>query len=397
MRKLALATMIIFVFMIGIVYTQETNADQAYIKAMTAKDVNQKAQLLKDYLNVYSGQSSTYENFANAHLCLLPFNGKTQQDTITYGEKAISLGGLDGFTECQILIHLSTNLTQLNQSLSKAKSYGQRIIEIAEANKGLESEPANIQKWNQLIGAGYYTQAEAMKKAEDYKGAVGAYVQSYDVLKNPQIIDGLTQLGKTLYDRKDFKNAELAFKVSAEVKKDFGSLYYYGKTLYRNGKKEHSLSQFKQAYTKQKNGDVAFNIGIILAGQVKKNPASADEAIDFLLEASFLSKANTKKAMDMAQDLFFNTVHKDLGYNNLVQEIGETVERVNVLTDEFNQLYGEKSEEDLTRQEKNAMDTLLSKIEMERKNLEELEMESQAVLEKFNQEIALAKKRLGIN
>ncbi len=47
----------------------QSEADDAYIKAMTANNPAQKAQLLKDYVAKFAGKGSKYENF---FILLLP-------------------------------------------------------------------------------------------------------------------------------------------------------------------------------------------------------------------------------------------------------------------------------------------------------------------------------------
>ncbi|MCK4337584.1 MAG: hypothetical protein KAX11_06555, partial [Candidatus Aminicenantes bacterium] len=162
------------------------------------------------------------------------------------------------------------------------------------------------------------------------------------------------------------------------------------------GKKASALKYYKLSYSKQKSGDLAYNIGILLAGQIKSNPAAAEEAIQYLLDAAFLSKTNTKKAMDLAQGLFFNRAHKDLKYNEKVQELVSRGNKITDLSNSFNSKFGDKDEEDLTDTEKKEMETILASIETEKKAIDRLELETKAALEKFNQAIESAKKRLGI-
>jgi tetratricopeptide (TPR) repeat protein len=176
----------------------QSECDDAYIKAMTEKNPAQQAQLLKDFLGKCAGTGSQYENFANANLSLLNYPGKTPAEAITYGEKAISLGGLDDLTKCQILLQLSALYSQSGQNLEKAKSYGLQVTEIARAAKAKEPEGAgnNPGQWNKMIGAGYFTMGQAQEKAKDYKGAVDSYANSYSLLKNPRIMTSIKKLGR---------------------------------------------------------------------------------------------------------------------------------------------------------------------------------------------------------
>jgi len=395
MRKTVIATLTLLLFTcsISMLSAQNSAVNDAYVKAMTTPDPNQKANLLKDFLSQHPG--SQYENFANAELCILPYSGKKPSETIDYGEKAIALGGLDDLTKCKVLFMLANTYANQGQNLSKASNYASQVVQVSKANKSKNSELAPAATWNQFIGGGYYVQGQALEKAKDYRGAVDAYINSYDMLKDPRIINDLKKLGKILYDGKAYNDAEKALKTAAINSKDFASVYLYAKALHRNGKTEDALSQYKQAYLKQKSGEIAFNIGIILAKKAEKNAQFTDEALQYLLDASFLSQANSKKAMQMAESLYFHS-KDDLKYNEKVQELKQKSESLEALTNTFNQKFGEKEEEQLSDSEKKEMEKMLEQIEAEQEAIEKLEAETQAAVEEFQKLLEKTKQRLGI-
>ncbi len=390
MRKPAIASLFILVFLCSMLPAQNSGSE-AYIKAMTTPDANEKARLLKEYLSNNPG--AQYENFASAELCTLQYSGKTASETIQYGEKALQLDGLDALKKCQVLIMVASMYTSQGQNLPKASEYASQVAQIARANRNSDLAPAAT--WNQLIGAGSYLQGQALEKAKNYKGAVDAYIAAYDMLKNPQIVQDLLKLGKALYDGKAYRDAEKALKIAAANNKDFASIYLYANALNKNGKTEEALSNYKQAYMKQKSGAVAFNIGIILAKKAERDASSAEEALKYLLDASFLSEANSQKAMQMAESLYFLS-RKDLNYNGKVQQLQESNKKLEDLTASFNEKFGEKEEENLSDSEKAEMKSMLKQIETEQENIKRLTAETQAALEGFQQQIEKAKERLGI-
>ena len=395
MKKTALMALALVLFISSSLSAQTSNANQDYINAMTTANVTERVRLLKEYLAKYAGKGTQYENFVYANLCVLPYRGKTARETIEYGEKALTLGGLDDVTKCNVLITVSALYSQSSQNLEKAKNYAFQVVQIAKANKNKDSTEATPAQWNKLIGAGYLTLGQAQEKAKDLKGAVDSYINSYKILKNPQIVNSLKRTGKSLYDFKFYKEAEKAFEISAATLKDYASIYFYAKTLHRNKKKEEALKYYKQAYAKQKSGDTAYNIGIILADKAKSRPSFSQEAIKYLLDASFLSAANSKKAMELAEFLFF-TANKDLKYNEKVKEIQKKNKKQEELTNAFNKKYGEKDEEDLSDAEKKEMEALLAEIESEQKALQKLKADQKAALDKFNKLIEETRQRLGI-
>jgi hypothetical protein len=138
---------------------------------------------------------------------------------------------------------------------------------------------------------------------------------------------------------------------------------------------------------------VAYNIGLLMAPQAQNNSAVAQEAIQYLLDASFLSQANSERAMKIAEGLYF---HHNPGYNRKVQEIQAKMPDLEALTKEYNDKFGEKDEEDLTSAEKSEMDSLLALIDIEQKAIEKLQAVQQAELGKFTQMVEQTKQRLGV-
>jgi hypothetical protein len=395
MRKIGLISLALILF-ISFLPAQTDTANEDYIKAMTSTDPAQRASLLKEYLAKYAGKGTQYENYANANLCLLAYQGKTAEETINSGEKALTLGGLDDLIKCQVLITLSGIYGERGQNLEKAKSYASQAAEVAKDNRSKESEEASRASWEKLLGFAYYAQAQAFDKAKDAKNAVGPYIESYKILNNKQILNELKKVGKTLYDFKFYNEAEKALATVADILKDFESYDLYAKILHRLGKKIEALRYYKMAYMKQKVGEIAFNIGIIEVEDAKTNPIHAQEALNYFLDASFLSPAHSKKAMELAEDLFFNTLNKDLKYNEKVKEQQERSAKLEELTKTFNGKFGEKAEEDLTEAEKKEMQNLKAQMEAEKSAIQKLEQEQKLALDKWNAQIEGAKKRLGI-
>jgi hypothetical protein len=394
-KKILLILAIIPVLLVPLAAQNE--CDDSYVKAMTAQSPAQKAQLLKDFLAKCGGKGNQYENFAYANLALMQFPGKTEADAITYGEKALSLGGLDDLTKCQILIVLSSLYSKSGQNLEKAKSYALQATEVAKAAKAKDSEGATTSsaQWNQLIGGGYYALAQAREKGSDFKGAVDAYASSYAILKNPAILASIKKLGKTLYEAKAYSDAEAAFKAAYDATKDPEIGTIYAQSLYRNNKEAAALALFKELYAKKKSGELAWNIGIILAKEAKINPAMSNEAIRYLLEASFTFPAEAQKARGIAESLFFLS-NKDLKYNETVTQIQELNKKVEEMTSAYNAKFGGKAEEDLDDSQKAERKQLLAQIETEKKAIEKLQASQAAAVQQFNRMLDETRQRLGV-
>jgi len=366
----------------------QSPADEEYVKAMQQTDGCQKIQLLKAWLGKYAGQGSQYEQFANAYICLTPCPSKNVAEAVQYGEKALTMSGLDDTTKVQLMSTVSALATSIGQT-DKAKAAAQQLIDLGQAKKS--ADPA---QWTKIIGAGYYLQGQAAEKAKDWGGAAQSYIQSYGILKDPKIAAQLRKIGKSLYDSKQFDAAEKVYREFYASAKDAESAVLLGQTLYKSGKTDEALAIFKEAYAKKKTGELAYNIGIIVAKQAQTDPAKATEAINTLLEASFLYPAQSQNAMNMAQSLFF-TATKDVKYNELVAKIQEHNKAIEEYTKTYNSKIEGKSEDDLSESDKKVMQKLLDAIEVEKEAIKKLEAEQKVYLDRFNQLVAQAKARVG--
>ncbi len=394
MLRRGLATLALTLLLFSLLPAQ-SEADDAYIKAMTTNNPAQRVQLLKDYIAKYAGKGTKYENFAYANIALTAYPGKSPKETIDYGEKALTAGGLDDTTKCQVLITLASVYCDLGQNLDRAKTLATQIVEIAKANRDKETDAAAQGQWTKLIGAGYFVQGLAAEKAKDFGSAAEAYVNSYAILKDPKIIVQLKKLAKTLYDNKQFAEAEKVFRTLYNQSKDPEAGLILGQTLYKNGKHEEALALFKEAYARKRTGELAYNIGIIEAQKAKTNPALAQEAIDYLLEASFLYPAQSSQALGMAQSLFFST-SSDAKYNEVVKQIQEKNKKIEDLTKTFNTKFGGKNEEDLSDEEKAEMKKILTDIETQKAEISKLQSSSSEMTAKWTKRMEDVKKKLGL-
>ncbi len=393
-KRVLTALTIILLFSLSL-QAQTNNANQEYIKAMTSTSPVEQAKLLKAYLAKYEGQGTQWENYVQAYLCIIVYPGKTAREAIKYGEKALALGGLDDPLKFKVLLNVSSFYGQMGQNLEKAKSYASQALEIAKANKNKNPSSQASAQWRKLEGACYFALGQAQDKSKDLKNAVSSYIQSYKILKNPQILASLKKVGTSLYRSGSYTEAEKAFKFMVSTSKDYPSLNIYARILHRNKKKEEALKYYKQAYAKKKSGEIAFNIGIILADKAKADPTFSKEALRFLLDASFLSPPNSKKAMELAEYLFF-TSNKDLRFNENVKEIQKKSKSLEEFTKTFNEKFGEKDEEDLSEAEIKEMENLLAQIEAEQKVLAKLEDAQKVAVDKFTRLIEETRKRLGL-
>ena len=392
--KRTFGILLLLTFVASGVALAQNPADEAYIKAMQANSPAERAKLLKDFIAQFGGKGSQYENFAYANLCITPWQGKTEAETVQYGDKAIQLGGIDDLTKCQILMTLAAVNNKLGQG-EKAKSTATQLIQAANTAKGKESEAANAAAYNQMIGAGHFITAQCLAKSKDIKGALDAYLNSYNILKDAKILAEVKKMGTAMYNAKDYAGAEQVYRFLAQTGKDPEAANLIAQIVYKQGKTAEALAMFKENFEKKKTGEMAYNIGILLANEAKTNPGLNGEAVNFLLDAGILGTADGKKAqqaMTIAQGLFMS---QDKEWNNRVKSIQESQALIADWTKTINSKFGEKSEDDLSSDEKREYKILMSNIEKEKKIIEGIQSQQKATTDKWDKLVADAKKRLG--
>ena len=390
--KRMLLTAVVFSMIAGAIAFAQSEADQFYIKAMQASAPAEKARLLKEYISKFSGQGNQYDSYAYANLAIIQYQSKQYNaETIGLAEKAAASGKIDDQMKgamYQIVadIHLKTN------QFDKAKAAAQQAIQHANAAKGKEGEAANAKMWTQTIGQAYVLTAKAQEKAGDIKGAIESFNQAYTTLKSPAVLGELKKIGKSYYDAQKYAQAEPIFRYLAGTGLDADSMTILAQILNKQGKDAEALQMFKDMYAKNKTGSMAYNIGIMLANEAKTNPALVNDAVAFLLDASFLDTKRSKQCTDIARSLFFG---QDKEWNDRIKMIDESQALIKEWTDAINSKYGDKSEEDLTPDERREFRKLKELIDKETVAVNNLVAQMKAGSSKFDALVASAKKRVG--
>jgi hypothetical protein len=392
MKRFLLTAVVASIFLGGIAFAQN-DADMLYIKAMQAKAPAETVKLLKEYISQHAGKGNQYDNYAYANLCVLQYRLKQYgAETISLGDKAIAAGGIDDMMKGTILSAQADMYLKANQ-FDKAKTSAQQAIQHANASKGKEAEAGNAKTWTQLIGASYYIMAQAQEKSKDIKGALDSFNKAYETLKSTAILGEVKKIGKSYYESDKFAEAELVFRYLAGTGKDSESMTILAQILSKQGKSAEALQMFKDMYAKNKTGAMAYNIAIMLNNEAKTNPALTKEAISFLLDASLLNgPPKSKQCLDNARFLFLS---QDKEWNDRIKLIEESQALINGWTKTINTKFGEKSENDLTPDERREYRKLMDLITKEQAVVEGLVAKQQAGSGAFDALVAAAKKRTG--
>ena len=381
--KRTLGTIVTLVILLsGLVAAQ--SADEEYLKAMQLSDNCQKTQALEAYIAKYAGQGTPNEHWAYAYYCLTPCATKNAQKAAEYGEKALGMSGIDEQTKLGLLGTIPM-LYQSAGQMDKAKAAARKIIDFGKAS-------GNAKLGAQLQAGGYELLGQFAEKTGDYGVAAESYITGYAIFKAPSISKALNSLAATLYKGQKFADAEKVFRQFYAADQGPESAALLGQTLYKQNKIDEALAIYKEAYAKKKDAKLAYNIAIILNGQVKENPAKTTEAISALIEAAVLNPAQSKSLLGQAQNYF---VGQDKDLASSYAKIEEHNKAIEEFTKTYNSKIEGKSEDDLSTSDKRLLKTLEDNIEVEKQAIARIQAGQKGVLDKFNALVAQVRTRLG--
>ena len=382
MKRTLFATVTLVFLLAGLGAAQ--SADEDYLKAMQLSDNCAKVQALEAYIAKYAGQGTTNEHWAYAYYCLTPCASKNAQKAAEYGEKAVTMPGIDDQTKIGLLAMIPGLYNSIGQ-VDKAKAAAHKLIDFGKAL-------SDAKLASRLQATGYLLIGQFAEKAGDYGTAAKNYITAYSIFKDPSISKQLNNLAATLYKGQKFAEAEKVFRQFYAADKGPESAALLGQTLYKQNKVDEALTIYKEGYARKKTGPLALNIAIILNGQVKTDPSKTNEAVNALIEAALLNPKDAKNLLGQAQNLF---VGQDKDLASSYARIEEHNKAIEEFTKTYNSKIEGKTEGDLSATDKKVLKTLEANIEVEKQAIARIQGSQKGVLDKFNALVAQAKARLG--
>lgn len=360
------------------------SADEEYLAAMQKQDNCQKVQALDAYITKYAGQGTTNEHWAYAYYCLTPCASKSGQKAAEYGEKALTMPGLDEQTKVTIMATLPTIYSGIGQA-DKAEAAARKLIDYG---KGLSDAKTGAR----FQAGGYLLIGQFAEKAGNYGKAAENFITAYGILPDPNISKQLNGLAATLYKNGKFAEAEQVFRQFYAANKGPESASLLGQTLYKQGKVDEALAIYKEGYAIKRTAPLAQNIAVLLNAEVKKDPSKTMEAVNANIEAGLLNPAQQKNFLGMAQNLY-------VGQDKELASSYAKIEEHKKAIDEFNKTietkFEGKSEDELSDADKRLLKTLQGNIEAEKAAIDKIVASQKGVLDKFNALVAQVKTRLG--
>jgi len=382
MKRMTLTALALIALTAGFLSAQ--SADEEYLKAMQLSDNCQKVKALEAYIAKYAGQGTTYENWAHVYYCVTPCPTKDHQKAAQYGEKALTMSGIDDQTKLGILGMIPA-LYETAGQIDKAKAATQKLIDHGKsmADKKLGA---------QIQAGGYEFLGKLSEKQGDYGAAAESYITGYGIFKAPSILKQFNSMTATLLKNQKFADAEKALRHFYAADQGPESAALLGQTLYKQNKVDEALAVYKEAYAKKRTAALAQNIAIILNALVKDDPGKTSEAINANIEAALLNPKQQKNFLGQAQNLFVGQ-DKDLAAS--YAKIKEHAEAIETLTKSYNAKVEGKTEDEISESDKRVLKKIEENIQIEQQAIERIQASQKGVLDKFNALVAQVRNRLG--
>jgi tetratricopeptide (TPR) repeat protein len=382
MKRTLIATVTLTLVLAGLAAAQ--SADEEYLKAMQLSDNCAKVQALDAYLTKYAGQGTTNEHWACAYYCLTPCASKSAQKAAEYGEKALTMPGLDNETKLTIMATLPGVYNAMGQT-DKADAAAHKLIDYGKSVSDAKTSA-------RLQAGGYVMIGQFAEKSGNYGKAAENYITAYGIFKDPSISKVLNGLAATLYKNGKFAEAEQVFRQFYAADKGPESAMLLGQTLYKQGKTDEALAIFREGYAIKKTGALAQNIAVLLNAEVKKDPSKTMEAVNANIEAGLLNPPQQKNFLGMAQNLYVGQDKELASSYSQIEEHKKAIEEFNKTIDTK---FAGKTEDELSDSDKRLLKTLQNNIEAEKAAIDKIVASQKGVLDKFNALVAQVRARLG--
>jgi hypothetical protein len=287
-------------------FAYQSNSDrelartQDYIAATQQKGAA-KIAALKAYIKKFPETTSKWTRLAYYSLTIEYFQSKNYKEAITQGEKRLGMGDFGGGEEARLALVMAESYSQLTPAnKNKALSYTNKSISLAKAANDKNVLNAAQKLKDQLSGP------KVVKKKLPPEKQIKRH---YSLEEYSEAISFYGTLGS-------------ADKNNPEIRK------IYANSLFKDGKLDSAIREFKTLHSTDRKGNFAYNLGKIYSQKARRNKNLYDTSVNYFIEAGYLFKkegnsTNQKAAFGKAEyDLF-----EKYGYNAKVKELEREVNK----------------------------------------------------------------------
>ncbi len=315
-KKITIIT-ILFVLLASVSFLSARNAKQElYLKAVAEKNLESKIGLLKEYVTKYGEKKDKFLRFIYLNLADTSFKLKQYDDTIQYGEIAMSYEELDATNKLRLYFSLSNSYNLTKKDLDKAIFYADKMIEVSksliEQAEKASTDPEKTKQFvqnykNYYIAPACRIQAKILYDKGEIKKAADKALESYEQDKSKKSAAMAFSLGINLFKKKQILDAIATVEpVIDKEKPTYREANFLATAYYKSNNKEKAIQYFELAYKTKQRKDLAMKIGRLV------HKAQPQKGLKYFADAYVLSELNKETdAFKYLQQLYFNRIAKD--------------------------------------------------------------------------------------
>lgn len=291
-------------------------------KAITEKNLELKLQYLKEYEAEFGAKKDRFHKFLYLNLADTAFQLTKYDESIQYGEKALTYEDVDDASRLRVYLALANAYKVTQKDMEKAYHYAGKTIEIVKALIEQQEKSTQAQEKRDTFINNYkaFYLAPSLRiqvqvlygkgkdNPETLKEAALKAVEAFNVDKSKRSSELVSSLAVNLYKKKLTNDAINALEsVLNKEKPEYKHSYLLGNLYNRKKDKDKAAYYFEMAYRTDHKARLAMNIGKLV---YKKN---INKGIKFFAEAFVLLKSNKESdAYRFLEQLYFNGVAKNL-------------------------------------------------------------------------------------
>lgn len=320
MRKKHIIVSIVVLLVTSVFLFSASKKDEMWRKAITEKDTNLRFQYLKEYEAEFGDKDDKISKYLYLNLCDAAFKLANYDETITFGEKALTFEETEQLNKLRIYFMLSNSYKVTKKDSDKAYYYAQQTIDLAndliakrvslqqnqENQAGQDSQEQFINSHKTFyLAPAYRIQSQilyAKNTPEALKESTKKAIDAFNADKSGRSSDLVFTLAFKLYEKK-FTDASIAAleAIMDKEKPEHRECNLLANCYIRKNDKDKAADYFELAYRSNKQENLAKKIGQLVH---KKN---IDKGIQYFAEAFILSNSNKQSdAYKYLENLYFN-------------------------------------------------------------------------------------------
>jgi hypothetical protein len=317
MRKKLFIVSMVVLLVTSVFLFSASKKDEMWRKAITEKDTNLRFQYLKEFEAEFGDKDDKISKYLYLNLCDAAFKLANYDETITFGEKALTFDETDHLNKLRIYFMLANSFKVTQKDLDKAYDYAQKTIDLANEliskRENLQQTQENKESHEQFINShktfylapAYRIQSQilyAKNTTESLKEATKKAVEAFKTDQSGRSSDLVFTLAFKLYEKKFTDDAIASLEAILDKEKpEHRECNLLANCYIRKNDKDKAADYFELAYQSNKQANLAKKIGQLVH---KKN---IDKGIKYFAEAFVLSNSNKQSdAYRYLENLYFN-------------------------------------------------------------------------------------------